>query len=603
VLHYFELSQQNIERIRINTTMVEDSDSSITFAKESDPQIIHDCYCPACEESVATTTVLLKNIPFFRETVVMALCCPKCHFRNSQVTFGGEIRSKGERMCLKVTNERDLDRQIVKSEFATVSIPSLQLDIPAATQQGSVSTLEGFLKRTAFNLESQQPERLKLGDLNNFYRCQHVLERLRYLVEGDDVTNDDDDDDNNKEQDDDRARFPFDIVLDDPSGNSFIENLNAPSRDPHLSIHAYQRSPTQDMALGLQPSQEAIQAGRIDDNNPTHKDVMNNNTISNYTDIDDSSRSQQTTALQEPVTFSTPCPNCHESVQANTCVVNIPHFQEIVIMSLVCDYCGYRSNDIQTGGGICDHGTRISLQIKSDQDVQRDVLLSDTSGIFIPELELQMEDGGLGGLYTTVEGLLKKMHSRLTRANPFAFGDSAVKRHLPNNDGSEFSGTSRHVKYQTFLSKLNDIAEGRILGVILVLDDPLSRSFVGPLPKDALALEKQAAKEGTSSCYHHYVDKGVEVKHYDRSAKQNEVLGLLDLKTENYSPTIGMNYGTDRLRFSKSAVSIYTNNGPDHPHQTAKAPVDNDKTVMGPECKSGRFLAKKVHLQSSEEPC
>ena len=47
--------------------------------------------------------------------------------------------------------------------------------------------------------------------------------------------------------------LPFTIQLDDPSGNSFIQNPFAPTKDPQLKVGHYRRSPEQDLALGLQP--------------------------------------------------------------------------------------------------------------------------------------------------------------------------------------------------------------------------------------------------------------------------------------------------------------------------------------------------------------
>lgn len=42
------------------------------------------------------------------------------------------------------------------------------------------------------------------------------------------------------------------------------------------------------------------------------------------------------------------------------------------------------------------------------EDFKRDVLKSDTAELELPQLELVMEMGTLGSMYTTVEGLLKK---------------------------------------------------------------------------------------------------------------------------------------------------------------------------------------------------
>lgn len=47
-----------------------------------------------------------------------------------------------------------------------------------------------------------------------------------------------------------RPRCPQ--VIDDPSGNSFVENPHAPQRDDALVVTRYRRSPQQAAALGLQ---------------------------------------------------------------------------------------------------------------------------------------------------------------------------------------------------------------------------------------------------------------------------------------------------------------------------------------------------------------
>lgn len=43
----------------------------------------------------------------------------------------------------------------------------------------------------------------------------------------------------------------FEVVLDDPSGDSFIENPFAPSKDPKMTISFYKRTDEQNEMLGL----------------------------------------------------------------------------------------------------------------------------------------------------------------------------------------------------------------------------------------------------------------------------------------------------------------------------------------------------------------
>ena len=48
----------------------------------------------------------------------------------------------------------------------------------------------------------------------------------------------------------------FTLILDDVSGNSFIENPHSPKDDPHMTFIHYTRRVEQDASLGLQPAHE-----------------------------------------------------------------------------------------------------------------------------------------------------------------------------------------------------------------------------------------------------------------------------------------------------------------------------------------------------------
>lgn len=51
--------------------------------------------------------------------------------------------------------------------------------------------------------------------------------------------------------------YPFEVILDDPSGNSFIQNPNAPSKDTYLTMELYKRS-IMDLELMGYSSEEAV---------------------------------------------------------------------------------------------------------------------------------------------------------------------------------------------------------------------------------------------------------------------------------------------------------------------------------------------------------
>ncbi|MFN9979125.1 MAG: ZPR1-type zinc finger protein, partial [bacterium] len=65
-----------------------------------------------------------------------------CGYQNSEISFGGTIQEKGERLSLNCSSFEDLNRQIIKSDSCTIYIPSIELEIPPDTQRGVISTLE-----------------------------------------------------------------------------------------------------------------------------------------------------------------------------------------------------------------------------------------------------------------------------------------------------------------------------------------------------------------------------------------------------------------------------------------------------------------------------
>jgi len=49
------------------------------------------------------------------------------------------------------------------------------------------------------------------------------------------------------------------------------------------------------------------------------------------------------------------------------------------------------------------------LKVETEDDLKRDVFKSDTCVLRIPEIPLELGMGTLGGVYTTVEGLIEKV--------------------------------------------------------------------------------------------------------------------------------------------------------------------------------------------------
>jgi zinc finger protein len=51
------------------------------------------------------------------------------------------------RIEIRIRNERDLSRQVVKSDYATITVPEIELEIPPISQKGEISTIEGVISR------------------------------------------------------------------------------------------------------------------------------------------------------------------------------------------------------------------------------------------------------------------------------------------------------------------------------------------------------------------------------------------------------------------------------------------------------------------------
>ncbi|CAL1352629.1 unnamed protein product [Linum trigynum] len=446
--------------------------------------------------SQGVTRLLLTSIPHFRKILLSAFECPHCDERNNEVQFAGEIQPRGCCYCLNVTagNQKMLDRQVVKSESATIKIPELDFEIPPEAQRGSLSTLEGILMRAADGLQALQDERRKVNP-ETAEAIDQFLSKLRACARGD---------------------SSFTIILDDPAGNSFIENPCAPSPDPALNIKFYDRTPEQQASLGYLPNPTqpgepvataSVERTENDDANSGKVEphgsigaVAGHRAIAQSNSAEISEALFRYTSPEEVMTFPSTCGACAVRSETRMFVTNIPYFQEVIVMASTCDSCGYRSSELKPGGAIPEKGKRITLCVKNVKDLSRDVIKSDTAGVTIPELDLELTSGTLGGLVTTVEGLVTKISESLERVHGFTFGDSL-----------EESRKNKWLDFRSRLIKLLNLEKPWTL----ILDDALANSFIAPATDDI--------KE----------DQQLTFEEYERSFEQNEELGLNDLDTSS----------------------------------------------------------------------
>lgn len=477
---------------------------------------------------------------------------------------------------------QDLNRQLIKSNNGVVHIPHIGFEIPKRTQQGVFTTLEGVLMKAAEDLEITLPL-YKAQAPEEAVKLEAFMEKLKALVTPE--------------------AMPYTVILDDPSGNSFMENPQAPTPDPHLTATYYTRNVEQNHALGLYA--ENASAGMGDSTAATagmgdlddkaagppertewsiHTGVLSGSqAVSHNTDratvthkdarfsrhgalitqatghaaatvagregaagpasasasysssgelqglIFDSSRESN---LKEVMAFPVSCHACAAPGETRMCVTDVPHFREIIIMAFSCEQCGHRDVEVKAGGAIPEKGTVHTLKLTPGEDMavdlRRDCIKSDSASVEIPELEFEMEHGSLGGMYTTVEGLLGSIEERLRASNRFVLeaGDSAKGAVVPGSaaatEGTAAASPAADdpAGFLAWFDKFLQCKEGAI-PFTLIMRDPLSSSYIWS-PFD----DEETGEKGH--------DPRLSMEEYTRSAEDDLLLGITDMKTEGY---------------------------------------------------------------------
>ena len=411
-----------------------------------------------------------------------SFACYSCGDRNSSIQPATGYGDRGVRYTLAVNTAADLNRQVIKSEWGTVRVPAIQLEIPPETQKGLSSTVEGFLTKTRDGLLDNQESRREqhpeiAGQIDTF------IANLNTLLDLD---------------------SPFTFQVEDPTGNSFVENMLAPVVDPQLKVEHYVRSEDDEEKLGITVMKEAAAsdaaeraAEKAADSSIQEKDEEG--------EKEEKEVEEQTKVTQnehsEVITFPTSCNACGHDAECNMKEVNIPFFKNVILMANVCANCGFRDCEVKSGGGIGDKGNKITLNITdSDMDLSRDILKTETTSVHIPELDLELTGSTLGGRFTTIEGLLEQIKDNLTQLNPFSFGDSATG-HLAKT-----------------VRDLDDVLQNERL-VTLILDDPAGNCYI-------------------QNMYAPDPDPNLTIEFYERTEEQNDELGILHMKTDNYNEQV-----------------------------------------------------------------
>ncbi|KAJ9613097.1 nucleolar zinc-finger protein [Cladophialophora chaetospira] len=436
------------------------------MADSENPAVLHadpnetgvyeiESLCMNCHDE-GMTRILPIKIPFFKEILLESFSCEHCGFKNNTVKSAGPIQEKGAKFIFRLDNTGDFQRQIVRSDTGIFRIEDIGLETPPAP--GQFTNLEGLISKIKTDLENDQPAR-KETSIDLYTALQAIIEKLENMLGG--------------------TGFPFTVSLDDISGNSFIE----PSTEDKGSKYNrtdYLRSHAQNVQLGLV----------VDDDEEADGHAMDG------VDIIDN----------EVYELHSECPACGKPCTVNMKKTNIPHFKEVIIMATVCDHCGYRTSDVKTGGAIPEKGKRITLEVRTLEDLSRDVLKSESCVLRSHELGLEVQPGTLGGRFTTLEGLLTQVRDQL-HGQIYNIGDEDLA-------GGDSMAADTKSKWDSFFEKLNAAIKAEF-PFSITLEDPLANSFV-----------QLNVDSGD--------DPQVKTEEYERTEEEMEDLGLKDMKTDGY---------------------------------------------------------------------
>lgn len=81
-------------------------------------------------------------------------------------------------------------------------------------------------------------------------------------------------------------------------------------------------------------------------------------------------------------------------------------------MSFECKECGFQNNEIQTTADIQDEGVKFTLRVAHESDLQRMVVASGSSVIYLPELDFTVPIGQKG-IVSSVSGIIMKVREDL----------------------------------------------------------------------------------------------------------------------------------------------------------------------------------------------
>lgn len=163
------------------------------------------------------------------------------------------------------------------------------------------------------------------------------------------------------------------------------------------------------------------------------------------------------------------CPGCGKAgLRITTEESAIPHFGEVVISTLICSQCGFRSTDVLP----VEERTpaRFRATISREEDLLIRVIRSSTSTIMIPELGVTIQPGSAHeGYISNVEGVLQRVLGILEQ----------VKRDLKERSQELTDARERLKKAEDLSRRIERATNGNISEdghFTIIIEDPQGNS-------------------------------------------------------------------------------------------------------------------------------
>lgn len=176
----------------------------------------------------------------------------------------------------------DLQRQVVRSDVAVFKLESLGIEMP---KEGQLTNVEGLIQRIHESLSGEQPLR-KAQAPEMHDALVPIIQKLQDIMDGN--------------------GFPFNISLDDPTGNSWIAPSTTDKGNKYKRSE-YPRTQEQNEELGLtHDPQPAAPKALAQFGNPEDLDLVDG-----------------------VYTLPSDCPGCAKECEVNMKKISIPYFKEV----------------------------------------------------------------------------------------------------------------------------------------------------------------------------------------------------------------------------------------------------------------------------------